>query len=499
MTTLISRARPLLVAGLAAIVILGAAPVPAQTQKQLSDAYSEALKKHRTVDTTLDHDVDVKGKMLDLAKTFVDKTGIGIDKWDNIKNGVMSGVELWEAEGKTGGMTEADIMRFIAKTALPYASDAQFKKLNLSDETIAWIKANAANVTDAGAAGAGTAAGGGSWEDVGKELVAGGIDALCPQCAIGRRVIALAVEGGKAVEAWVQDEAVAMEFARFENESMIPVGVLAGQRMLLTNAKAVMMQYTATEPTEDEVIAFVQDQFRRWKAEKDRKATEAAMLEKARQDFLDLASWDRNAFGKDADAQADAYSRAVLDTYRDLMAYATPQCIFDNGHDGILRAATFLVRKQALPVLEYRAAFKNQLRSLGCIEKLPEMDADTAAAKKDHIIDRLARLDYDKLKLVLDHMEVTPPRSLYECMCAAARYHSSSAASVFSPEQYLQPYDERYSCHQPGPPCIVAGNGCTRHPLPSDPEIWKTCMQLEQMPGGERLDDMLLRLFEQGR
>ena len=500
---------PLRLLSLAAILFLCLAALPAlaQTQAQIDKAYSNYLARHKQVDATFAHDVDVKGKLLDFAKTFVDKTAIGIDNWDKVKNAVVAGYELWEAEGKPGGMDEFDVARFVAKAALPFASDSQFEKLGLSEKKIAFIRDHGPDLADATGSASGAAAGGGSWEDVAKEMVAGGIDTFCPQCAIARRAVALAAEGGKVVEAWVQDEVVAAEFKRWDNVPEIPLATLAGHRMLLTNAKQVMMKSMSTEPTEGEVIAFVQAQFERWQVEKVRNEGDAGILEGARQDFLGLSVWQRGQYGKDLDAQAAAYSQAVLDAYHSLMSEANSKCLFESGRQGFLNAATFLVRYRDRPLEQYRKLYRNQLSVLGCREEENEEQPPAVAtnstpltpeqeeARRATIVDRLGRLDYPKLEAVLNQMNVTPPRSLFECMCAAAHYHSSSAQSAFSPELYIEPYDERYSCQQPGPPCIVAGNGCSRHPLKNDPEIWDQCMEMERMPCGERLDEMISRVL----
>ena len=71
-----NAARILLALTIFATLACNSVPSDAQSRKQLSDAYATYLEKHKKQRTSFGHDVDIKGKMIDLAKTFVDKTQI---------------------------------------------------------------------------------------------------------------------------------------------------------------------------------------------------------------------------------------------------------------------------------------------------------------------------------------------------------------------------------------------------------------------------------------
>ena len=237
-------------------------------------------------------------------------------------------------------------------------------------------------------------------------------------------------------------------------------------------------------------------------------------MAKVQKAFVDLDRYDRRKFGGDLDAQAEGYARGVLEIYNDLMKHAAKGCS-KGGPSDLLQSATYLVRHRNRPLVEYRALFKEELRAAGCIEEVAELDEDTEDAKRQHIFDRFKALDEKKLEAVLDHMGVRPPKSFFQCLCRRAGYHAGDAQSIYSPEQFMEPYDKRYACHQPGPPCIVNGGGCTRHPLirpesrkvrdkdgnlvDENPIIWDSCMNENLMPNGERYDTVLLDLFQQGR
>ncbi|MDP2733289.1 MAG: hypothetical protein Q8O63_09310 [Hoeflea sp.] len=68
----------------------------------------------------------------------------------------------------------------------------------------------------------------------------------------------------------------------------------------------------------------------------------------------------------------------------------------------------------------------------------------------------------------------TPSEAMLNCVCRAAGYGSPGTSQTYHPDT-LGTYDKRYSCQHPGDPCVVSGFGCTRHPLPSNKDIWAGC------------------------
>jgi hypothetical protein len=105
----------------------------------------------------------------------------------------------------------------------------------------------------------------------------------------------------------------------------------------------------------------------------------------------------------------------------------------------------------------------------------PLVSPEEIAKRRAHIMDRLANLNHTKLKAALDGMGIAPPVDFYNCLCRSAGYGSSSAAQYYHPDT-IGEYDPKYSCSQPGDPCIVSGFGCGRYPLPSGAKIWTSCI-----------------------
>lgn len=96
------------------------------------------------------------------------------------------------------------------------------------------------------------------------------------------------------------------------------------------------------------------------------------------------------------------------------------------------------------------------------------------ATKPPAAVDQALKLPHDKLMTLLKRIGTTPSQKFMDCLCRAGGYGNSGTGQFYHPDT-LGTYDERYSCQHPGDPCIVQGYGCTRHPLPSDPEAWKSC------------------------
>lgn len=126
----------------------------------------------------------------------------------------------------------------------------------------------------------------------------------------------------------------------------------------------------------------------------------------------------------------------------------------------------------------------------------------TGAADEGELIKRVQGLNHAKMQAVFNRLGVHPTLNFYHCLCKAAGYGSSGTSQLYHPDT-IGKYDPRYSCNHPGEPCVVAGYGCTRHPLPSEPDIWEGCMERHRLnmttdangreiPGsGQRLDQAM--------
>lgn len=135
-------------------------------------------------------------------------------------------------------------------------------------------------------------------------------------------------------------------------------------------------------------------------------------------------------------------------------------------------------------------------------EKAPGPDV---TVKHKSLIEYLTSLNnHKKVEKVFDHLGVKPSQEFLNGLCRAAGYGSPGTAQYYHPDT-IGKENPKYSCNRPGDPCIVAGFGCTRHPLPSDPKIWEQCLAIYRLDmekddkgkvvpdTGQRLDDVMMK------
>jgi hypothetical protein len=123
---------------------------------------------------------------------------------------------------------------------------------------------------------------------------------------------------------------------------------------------------------------------------------------------------------------------------------------------------------------EDKSAFLEKLA-----KKRKEKDMARQKAKRELIMKKLARLNHTKFLDVLKTLKLKTPDPYMNCLCSNAGYGSSSARAFYHPDT-IGNFDKRYACQQPGEPCVVAGFGCLRYPLPSDTAISDKCKKLHR-------------------
>lgn len=153
---------------------------------------------------------------------------------------------------------------------------------------------------------------------------------------------------------------------------------------------------------------------------------------------------------------------------------------------------------------------KLKLANLPPDQRPKEPDPREIAARRAHILDRITKLNNTKLTETLKALGIAPPVDVLNCACRRAGYGSSSTAQYYHPDT-IGEFNPKYSCSQPGEPCIVSGFGCMRYPLPQSVQIWDYCIanhRLDQPKtadgkidpsSGERLDERIDRLLRERR
>ena len=137
-----------------------------------------------------------------------------------------------------------------------------------------------------------------------------------------------------------------------------------------------------------------------------------------------------------------------------------------------MREAQFATEK-ALAQVEALARYSAPLARGEC-SKIRRDGPIAKPITKPDAVSEVLKLPDDKLMIFLKSIGLTPSADLMNCVCRSAGYGSTGTSQYYHPDT-IGTYDKRYSCQHPGPPCIVAGFGCSRYPLPSDKDIWTNC------------------------
>jgi len=96
---------------------------------------------------------------------------------------------------------------------------------------------------------------------------------------------------------------------------------------------------------------------------------------------------------------------------------------------------------------------------------------------RENIVKRLPNLNHTKLKALMNRVGKKPPKNFYNCLCRRDGGGAAGGVGISYHPEPLKPYDERYSCNQPGDPCMAQGYGCWRFPLPNDVNMSRYCIK----------------------
>ncbi len=115
---------------------------------------------------------------------------------------------------------------------------------------------------------------------------------------------------------------------------------------------------------------------------------------------------------------------------------------------------------------------------------------------RENVIKRLPKLNHTKLEALMQRVGKKPPKNFYNCLCRKDRGGAAPGVGVSYHPEPLKPYDERYSCQHSGPPCMAAGYGCWRFPLPRDKDIWSECIKNSKYDDNSTIIDAIVGEIE---
>ncbi len=480
-------------------VLIFAVPLAADTPKasEVFDQYVAKYAKPKRVKFTDDH-TNVGGKAYDLAKATAGWFGVPGSFFDtvefanSVKNeGLNSGnilsitakiiannIDIKIVSKQIKGMKTSEIITILKEKNLfdPDVLDQQRRLLDYVTETA--TKAASSTVDGKGKA---------ALENILIDIVT----KVCKSCDVAHKSYEFAKESAKAAELAFDNELTQNMFEHMDKRIQVDeyrdfIGEFVKNKNFTDEAqKALALYHKSTNrspPTNEEVMHYIFNRYKRWKSEKKILNSEAEILIEAKGMFLALTTYELAQFGDNYPEQMSNALKRFLVIYKELMKYKGNKYmpLGGGGRIAVIKAAMYLLKNSDRNVLDYRKLFTQQLQHLHWKKKPQELSETEKNSRSKHIRERLIRLNDKKLQLVLNHMGIKPPDSFYQCLCRNAGYGTSSTRQYYHPKT-IGNFDERYSCQHPGEPCVVAGYGCSRHPLPKKESVWNNCMNTNRI------------------
>lgn len=469
----------------------GSAPVPLLlAAADPGAAFDRFTRRHERVRTSLGHDVNLKAKLEELAKSMVGYAGLGT-KGEKLVNAMVNGYDLQKGIRK-GDSVADDFAIFGFKTMVDSVSPAQARKLfqhmGVDPEDALGKSAAMAGHAAQGAGQASAAL----YTEALKTVVYGGLDVVCPGCGVARRGLEAAVETVKATRAFVEDSSTEMMYRQYVDNGVFLVG--AGHTQVLKNARRVLEERyreagRSDPPTNEEVEAYIQAKFDAWKRSEAKRAGESELFGKAREAYLALPGSQRRRFGSTPEERATRFGELYLEIRGELQNYQGTHRIAEQ------RLAGFATRLTAAYINEgnygYRAELARVLRGLGWIEPLKELEEELYGRVRE----RMGQLSHHKLEALAGYLEINIPDDFYDCLCRQTDAFQSHVMISYHPGPHKCASDK-------GGPCVWSGLGCGRMPMPKTGKAWKHCVHarsIETSDGPVRFDRLIAERVQRAR
>jgi hypothetical protein len=156
---------------------------------------------------------------------------------------------------------------------------------------------------------------------------------------------------------------------------------------------------------------------------------------------------------------------------------------FGVGEAGVRAAVVEIVRNEnSISALDLRQRIAADLRAWGWLKATAAGPVEIARVR-----DRLATLDYFKMKALFDHMGIAPSKDFYACMCSQGG-HTTGSGIGYNPE----------ACPNTG--CQFTGNlgGQYCAPMPTGAAVFAACAP-KAATDGKPLDQSIAEQLAAGK
>ncbi len=481
-------------------------PFFATESTDTNELFSDFIARHRKVQASFGHDVDLRGAVFEFAKALAGKFDLGEGKADQIRNQIMNSWEFFENVSAEMASSDNpaildDLVVFGTKVVLDSMSKEELEKITLQFKG---VKVNGKDVVPWAEtlSNAGGEASAGAYMEALQTAALGAIDTICKKCAIARKGLIVAHEAAKAVQAWVEDDMTRTHFELYltQPEASLTVSgnyqVRAAARRALTKLREAAGR---PSPTDQEVESFIWGKFKEWKEEKEKREKEVeTTLLMAKEFYLELKSNDpslMSVLGKTERARVERFSELFLQIRGDLLRYSgkDPLSRILGGNKTLNKSVFYLVQQYLrYDHNQYGPIFAERLRRFGWIRPVAELDERGQADVRERIRARLNKMGVRKLLALFAYIDLDNRAGIkldgfLNCLC-----------SFYNPGNIITRYSTKSvkgseSCRDTSlGPCVQDGFGCGRSPLPpADKSVWQSCSSTHGDVVGEILKDVL--------
>jgi len=504
------RRRALAAVAAAALALAAASAIAAPSIADRYDGYVNGLRNEKFSFGEGGED-EVKEAMVEWAKSLISNLPIAEARKGAVKlnfgESIVDVDEFAKAVSnsiKKGaqGPTPEDVSAFMAKMLLhnvahaaPEDFEAVAEKIGLNEAQAHTLVDASVNVTEGSADAAGSAVGKDYAEAVKKiELTA--LDAICKACEVGRKAVLLGIAESQAFyAAKVQDKLADDMYQAWkdsgvddERRSLDAMAGVDGYGVMMAQIRPIVAKNNAklglAPPTDDEIGKFIATSFKEFAADEAHRRSDADLVAAAKEDYLNLSDLERAQFGTADDERIARFSDDYLRYYEMMIAYRGDQPLPPGG-DATIRAAVVEIVKneKSISILDLRQRIVADLVRWGWLKPTTAGPVEISRVR-----DRLATLDYFKMKALFDYMDIAPPKDFYVCMCAQNR-HTTGSGVGYNPG----------ACPNTG--CQFTGNlgGQACVPMPTGADALAACAPKAALAGGKPLDQSIAEELAKGK
>lgn len=320
---------------------------------------------------------------------------------------------------------------------------------------------------------------------------------LCKKCDVAHKSYKLAQEAARYADIVFDNTKTQSMFAKikvagFDDLKAFREEFVGGEALKDGARKALTLMHKSrglSSPTDEEVMKYIFNRFQRWRIEIKHRKDEAEVLKAIKDEYMKLRDDQTDKmFGDVSEEQKiSLFQKEYIELYNDIFSYKgdKPRPFGLGMKDLRWHIFQLLKKKQngKLSSKEFEYEKRKLLASWGWLDSSkvgkPPIKYKPSEKQLAQISTRLQKLNYKKLMIVMDYMNVKLPDSFMTCLCRIKPAGTGVVGYIKTP---------RKDC--PGP-CTGGVISCVSWSPRADAEGWNICMGRVKMPNGTRIDEYI--------